>query len=64
MNAPMPPSLRQHFRPQPPEHAIPCPVPTCKAKPSSPCRTPRGRTLAAGSHPSRCDAWLITQQAA
>ncbi|MET8624570.1 hypothetical protein ABZW30_12570 [Kitasatospora sp. NPDC004669] len=53
----MPPGLRR--RETPPEWSIPCPVPTCRAKPGSPCHTPTGRRLAADSHPSRADAWLV-----
>ncbi|MFB7910240.1 hypothetical protein ACFC1T_27780 [Kitasatospora sp. NPDC056076] len=56
----MPPGLRRHGD-RPPEWAIPCPVPTCRAKAGTPCRTPTGRRLASGSHPSRADAWLVHQ---
>ncbi|MFH8380675.1 hypothetical protein ACH4E7_06995 [Kitasatospora sp. NPDC018058] len=57
MGAPMPQGLRRHQ--PPPEWAIPCPVPTCRAKAGTPCRTPTGRRLTDGSHPSRADAWLV-----
>ncbi|MFE6868353.1 hypothetical protein ACFVFS_17525 [Kitasatospora sp. NPDC057692] len=60
MGAPMPPGLRPH-RDRPPEWAIPCPVPTCRAKPGTTCHTPTGRRLTAGSHASRLDAWLVHQ---
>jgi hypothetical protein len=61
MGAPMPSGLRRRGD-RPPEWAIPCPVPTCRAKAGSPCigRT-TGRPVAGGSHPSRADAWLIHQ---
>ncbi|MCG6493397.1 hypothetical protein [Kitasatospora sp. A2-31] len=55
----MPAGLRH--REHPPEWAIPCPVPTCRAKPGTPCRSPRGRRLTTGSHPSRLDAWRTHQ---
>lgn len=63
MGAPMPPGLRPH-RDRPPEWAIPCPVPNCHAQPGRGCRTPKGRPITAGSHPSRLDAWLIAKHAA
>jgi hypothetical protein len=56
MGAPMPAGLRR--RQPPTEWAIPCPVDHCRAKPGTPCHTPTGRRLGAGSHPSRLDAWL------
>jgi hypothetical protein len=63
MGAPMPAVLRDALnRQHPPEWAITCPG--CHAKPNSPCRAARGRLLAAGSHPSRLDAWLVQQTAA
>jgi hypothetical protein len=63
MGRPMPAALRDALqRKQPPEWAIACPG--CGAKPNSQCTTPRGRHLAAGSHPSRLDAWLVQQNAA
>jgi hypothetical protein len=65
MGAPMPAGLRR--REPPPEWAIPCPVDHCRAKPGTPCRSrTTGRPVAAGSHPSRLDAWLVqtTQPAA
>lgn len=40
-----------------PELAIPCPVPTCRALERRACKTPSGREMHAGSHPSRLDAW-------
>jgi hypothetical protein len=65
MGAPMPASLRAKLhRDQPDEWQIPCPVPACQAKPGTPCRTPRRRPIAGGSHPSRLDAWLIHRNAA
>lgn len=47
-----------------PELAIPCPVPSCRARPRRPCHTPSGRELHAGSHPSRRDAYAAQQQTA
>jgi hypothetical protein len=60
MGAPMPEGLRRHGT-RPPEWTIPCPIPGCRAKPGTPCRTPRGRPVAGGSHPSRLDTWLTHQ---
>ncbi len=58
MGAPPPAGLRRHDRP--PEWAIPCPLDYCRAKPGTPCRSrTTGRPVAAGSHPSRLDAWLV-----
>jgi hypothetical protein len=48
-------------RPRPDEWAIPCPVPTCLARPGAACTTPSGRRITAGSHPSRLDTWLAQQ---
>jgi len=64
MGAPIPANLRASLRrPRPDEWQIPCPVQKCHAKPGTPCHTPTGRRLTAGSHPSRLDTWL-TQTAA
>jgi hypothetical protein len=61
MGAQMPPCLRAALsRPQPAEWAIGCPG--CHAKPGTPCKRPRGGTVAGGVHPSRADAWLVHQQ--
>ena len=62
MNAPMPAGLRPSKQDRPPEWAITCPVPGCGAQPGARCTTPRGRHLAAGSHPSRLDTWLVQQE--
>ncbi len=62
MNAPMPAGLRPSKQNRPPEWAITCPVPGCGAQPGARCTTPRGRHLAAGSHPSRLDTWLVQQE--
>lgn len=59
MGAPPPAGFRRQQRP--PEWAIPCPVPTCRAKAGTTCRTPTGRRLTANSHGSRLDAWLVHQ---
>ncbi|MGE7432778.1 MULTISPECIES: zinc finger domain-containing protein [unclassified Kitasatospora] len=60
MGRPMPPGLRPQ---RPPEWAVPCPVPTCKGRPGSPCTGLRGR-IKADVHPSRYDAWIVQQNAA
>ncbi|MEU1284956.1 hypothetical protein [Kitasatospora sp. NPDC005856] len=60
----MPPGLRRHHD-RPPEWAIPCPLNYCWAKVNTPCigRT-TGRPVAAGVHPSRAKAWILTTQPA
>ncbi|MFD0570162.1 hypothetical protein ACFQ0T_14175 [Kitasatospora gansuensis] len=42
----------------PPERSVPCPVPTCLARPNARCTSPSGRRLA-DSHPSRVDRYLV-----
>jgi hypothetical protein len=58
MGRPIPAELRATFRRHPDEWAIPCPVPTCRAKAGIQCRTAKGRPLTVDSHPSRLDHWL------
>ncbi|WP_449768975.1 zinc finger domain-containing protein [Kitasatospora fiedleri] len=41
-----------------------CPLDYCAAKPGTPCRSPRGRAVPLGVHPSRADAWITHQPAA
>jgi hypothetical protein len=63
MGAQMPESLRAALhRPHPDEWQVPCPG--CGAKAGTACRTPRGRAIAGGTHPSRADAWIRHQYAA
>lgn len=40
-----------------PELAIACPLHQCRALPHRPCRTPSGREMKQGTHPSRQDAY-------
>jgi hypothetical protein len=44
-------------RAQWPELAVPCPLHDCRADAWRPCRTPSGREMRQGTHPSRRDAW-------
>jgi hypothetical protein len=44
-----------------PELAIPCPLHSCRAEASHPCRTSKGRRMTQGTHPSRRDAWHRSQ---
>lgn len=44
-----------------PELAIPCPLHSCRAEASHPCRTSKGRRMRQGTHPSRRDVWAKTQ---
>jgi hypothetical protein len=50
-------------RTRPAEWAVPCPVPTCKARAGQPCTGLRGR-IKHDVHPSRHDAWIAQQNAA
>lgn len=44
-----------------PELAIACPLHSCRAEASHPCRTSKGRRMTQGTHPSRRDAWRRSQ---
>lgn len=44
-----------------PELAIPCPLHSCRAEASNPCRTSKGKRMQQGTHPSRRDAWEKAQ---
>lgn len=45
-----------------PELAVPCPLHACRALATRPCRTPKGREMRQGTHPSRQDAWRASQE--